>query len=88
MHCTDAFGNNNCKVKLVDDRNSCWGTVLVECHGLLEFYFDENGNYAYFVLSGDAVAAAAASSSAQEEGVVGNGTIGGLRGAKGSSRLL
>jgi hypothetical protein len=34
------------------DSNSCTGTVLVNCGGYLEFYYDANGQFDYRVVNG------------------------------------
>jgi hypothetical protein len=97
MVCTDAFDNSACKLKLVDDNDSCYGTVLVPCNDVLQFFFDENGNYEYAIVSGGGAgtddgnggpALVATTSSTSSGKAVSDGTTSGLRGASGPNRFL
>jgi hypothetical protein len=48
MSCESSYG---CKLKLQDTRDSCWGTVMVNCGGELDFYYGPNGEFEYRVYS-------------------------------------
>jgi hypothetical protein len=43
--------SNACKLKLQDTRDNCWGTVMVNCGGELDFYYGPNGEFEYRVYS-------------------------------------